>query len=113
MHHSQRGSQTGVLHADFDAERHALRALQTQQATDQIADTESEEVMKHHHQHDKQTCGHKPLGVMRNDNADCKGNGEGRERRQVRRDALRNLGNKTLAQQSAYNRQNNDINDAE
>ena len=70
MHYRQRGRQTGVLHTDFDAERHALRALQTQQATDQIADTESEEVMKHHHEHDKQTCSHQPVSVVRHDNAD-------------------------------------------
>ena len=44
MHYRQRGCQTGVLHADFYTERYGLRALQTQQATDQIADTESEEV---------------------------------------------------------------------
>ena len=30
--HRQRGRQTGVLHADFYTERHAFRALQTQQA---------------------------------------------------------------------------------
>ncbi len=101
MHHRQRGSQTGVLHADFYAERHAFGALQTQQKTNPIAKTKSAEVMKHHHEHNKQACGQKPVGVVRHYNADSKSDHEGRERRQVRRDALCYLWNEALAQQSA------------
>ena len=97
MHRSQRGSQTGILHTYFYTERHAFWALQTQQATDKIADAKSEEVMEHHYEHDEQTCGQKTVGVMRHDDADSKSHRERRERRQVRSDALREFGDETLA----------------
>ena len=44
MHHSQRGCQARVLHADFYTECHALWSLQTQQTTYQIPDAQSEQI---------------------------------------------------------------------
>ena len=63
----------------------------------QTLNAESEEVMKHHHLHYEHTCHHKPVGVMRHHDTDSKCHCKGRERRQIRRNALRDLRNEALA----------------
>ena len=46
VHESQRGSQTGILHADFDGHRASLRGIQTEMARAEMAEQHAAEVMQ-------------------------------------------------------------------
>ena len=46
VHESQRGSQTGILHADLDGHRAGLRLIQTEAAGTEIAEQHAAEVVQ-------------------------------------------------------------------
>lgn len=46
VHESQRGSQTGILHADFDGHRASLRGIQAEMARAEMAEQHAAKIMQ-------------------------------------------------------------------
>ena len=65
----QGGSESGVLHADFDADSHTLGMRKAEQSSGEPSDGKSEQVVEHNDDDDKHSADKETVGIVGNDYA--------------------------------------------
>ena len=105
MNGCQTAGQTRVLHTYLDRDGMPLGVTQAQQSANQIAQTESADVMQHDNGHNDQSTSHESTGIGCNDDGNNKGDSYRRECRKIIYGFLGESGPEPFDDESDNNRQ--------